>query len=354
LHIYILEIDLNTPGITIDGLAGRHYTSGSSAITWPRSQISRLVTDVGAVAGVNASFFEISSTMLPTSMLVQSYDLLRTPDNLSRGILGITADNEVYIGNWAFRGTVQLPNGQSPLTLNAINPSGVAMNSVSLYRHPFLKSPGNQGAAAGMQTIELVLRDVQASTPGVISARVAQIRRNQPGVQITEDMMVLSGRDIPARLLAEHYQEGDQIEITYELKGGPGWPWLPTTSDLKGAASGGVVLLINGVYGEPYVHSDTARHPRTAAAISADRKKLFLFVIDGRTQTSVGVTYKEMADYFLRMGVFEALNLDGGGSSTFSIRLPITGQVQHLNSPSDGAERYVADGIGVFYTPTGN
>ncbi|HHT26292.1 MAG TPA: phosphodiester glycosidase family protein [Firmicutes bacterium] len=355
LHIFILEVDLNTPGITIDGLAGRHYTQNSPPTLWPRSQISRLVADTGAVAGVNASFFDINSTQLPRGMLVSSYNLLRTPDDPSRGILGISADNKAYIGNWLFKGYVRNLKGGAQLTLNAINSSGFAVNSTNLYRHPYLMSPGNQGATTNTQVVELVLHDLETATPGVIRARVAQIRVNKPGIKITEDIMVLSSRDVSAALLLEHYQEGDLIEINYELNGGLSRPWLPTESELQGAASGGVVLLMNGLYGEHYVHTDTARHPRTAAAIDAERKKLYLFVIDGRTQTSVGVTYKEMADYFLYMGAFEALNLDGGGSSTLSIRMPTTGQVQHLNYPSSGGtERYVADGIGVFYTPPSN
>ena len=72
------------------------------------------------------------------------------------------------------------------------------------------------------------------------------------------------------------------------------------------------------------------RQPRTAIGATADGKIIFM-VCDGRGQNgSEGFTLSEMAQKFKSLGAVTAINLDGGGSSTFVGR---DGKV--LNRPSD-------------------
>lgn len=59
-----------------------------------------------------------------------------------------------------------------------------------------------------------------------------------------------------------------------------------------------------------------ARHPRTAFGISADRKRAWMVVVDGRQPWSVGATLDELAAVLRQLGASEAVNFDGGGSST--------------------------------------
>jgi hypothetical protein len=60
-------------------------------------------------------------------------------------------------------------------------------------------------------------------------------------------------------------------------------------------------------------------HPRTAAGYTADGD-LLLLVVDGRQEASRGVSLEELATLMIELGAVEALNLDGGGSSTLSVR----------------------------------
>jgi exopolysaccharide biosynthesis protein len=69
-------------------------------------------------------------------------------------------------------------------------------------------------------------------------------------------------------------------------------------------------------------------NPRTAVGYT-DKQEVIFLVVDGRQEISEGVTFEELADIFLGLGVKEAINLDGGGSSTFWAN----GKV--INSPSD-------------------
>lgn len=87
-----------------------------------------------------------------------------------------------------------------------------------------------------------------------------------------------------------------------------------------------------------------ARHPRTVLAASDTH--VFLVVCDGRSGASVGMTFQEMSDFLTgTLGVTEAINLDGGGSST----MVVDGAV--MNTPSDGAERAVADAVMLVKEP---
>jgi hypothetical protein len=76
------------------------------------------------------------------------------------------------------------------------------------------------------------------------------------------------------------------------------------------------------------------RHPRTGIGITATGKVLMV-VVDGRRTNSVGMTLVQFANLFRDLGAVEALNFDGGGSTTMWVE----GQV--VNVPSQGRQRQV-------------
>ncbi len=63
---------------------------------------------------------------------------------------------------------------------------------------------------------------------------------------------------------------------------------------------------------------------------------MYFAVVDGRSSASVGMTLVELQHYLSRLGLVNAINLDGGGSSTMVLQQSV------MNSPSDGRERSVA------------
>lgn len=80
------------------------------------------------------------------------------------------------------------------------------------------------------------------------------------------------------------------------------------------------------------------RHPRTIAGRTA-RGVVALITIDGRRTTSVGVTLAEAARIARSVGLVDAINLDGGGSTTMVVRGAIVNQV------SGRSERAVGDAL---------
>jgi len=84
----------------------------------------------------------------------------------------------------------------------------------------------------------------------------------------------------------------------------------------------------------------TARHPRTFVGIDRDTTVMVLCTVDGRQPSSVGMNFREMSEFLLKIGAWDAINLDGGGSTT----MVINGGV--VNTPSDSTgERGVANSI---------
>lgn len=111
--------------------------------------------------------------------------------------------------------------------------------------------------------------------------------------------------------------------------------------------------LVAAVSGRPRLVEDSrpsptlerfasVRHPRTALGLKKDGT-LVILVADGRREGALGLTGPEMSEIFLNAEVVDAINLDGGGSTT----LFIDAEGGLLNRPSDGHERVVVNQLGL-------
>ena len=113
-------------------------------------------------------------------------------------------------------------------------------------------------------------------------------------------------------------------------------------------AVGGSVQLIRN---RTVVTNDNGElHPRTAIGVDRDLRLLHLVVVDGRSESSSGHTLLQLANLLRSLGDDAALNLDGGGSSTMVAKDP-AGVLGVRNSPSDGTQRGVPNGVGFRYNP---
>ena len=118
--------------------------------------------------------------------------------------------------------------------------------------------------------------------------------------------------------------------------------------ELYQAVGGGEWILKDGVVTNERV-VDTTRHPRTSVGIKADGS-VILMVADGRTNDSDGFTYGELGQYMKDLGAVNAINLDGGGSSSAVVKNNETYAFEVMNYPSDGPEREVGNTLLVIDT----
>ena len=93
----------------------------------------------------------------------------------------------------------------------------------------------------------------------------------------------------------------------------------------------------------------TTRHPRTAVGLARNGRRLLLVTVDGRQQPySDGMTLRELATLMLALGARDAINLDGGGSTTMVVKSPGSASPAVVNKPSDAAgERAVGNALAV-------
>jgi len=162
---------------------------------------------------------------------------------------------------------------------------------------------------------------------GSFSAKVKEIRE-AGDTTLPADGLVLS---LGPKLAAPAIAVGDLVTITAAS--------APDLTGVEMAIGGGPVLLCDGKMPD-FGKGEQPRHPRTA--VGWNETHLFLIVVDGRRPGwSVGMTIPELAALAQRLGCANALNLDGGGSST----LWLNDQV--MNQPSDGKPRAVGNGLAV-------
>ena len=76
----------------------------------------------------------------------------------------------------------------------------------------------------------------------------------------------------------------------------------------------------------------SGRQPRTAFGVSQDGTKAIIMVVDGRGD-SIGATHQEMADLMRTYGAYDAMHLDGGGSSTMAVKTGKRARVQKGSVP---------------------
>jgi len=90
---------------------------------------------------------------------------------------------------------------------------------------------------------------------------------------------------------------------------------------------------------------NTQRHSRTCVGVTAEGK-VVMMVLDGRQEPfSCGGSMHELAQIMLEAGCVAAVNLDGGGSTTYASRPEGSDAIEVINRPSDGSERSISSGL---------
>ena len=126
---------------------------------------------------------------------------------------------------------------------------------------------------------------------------------------------------------------------------------LANYSNYWTAVSGSDRVLINGVSQlSNCVTSFCNENPRSAVGYSSNGRYIYLMVIDGRQAGwSDGATLYETGEWLKRLGAWNGLNLDGGGSTTLAKME--SGAAVLVNRPSGGVQRVNGNHLGVFAQP---
>ncbi len=295
-----------------------------NALEGTSRQVARLTTpERRPIAAVNGDFYAMRGPGQggTSGVFIREGELLSM--GFGRPAVAVLADGSPWIGTVTNSLELRRDQGE-PLKITRLNHER-GPDHLVLYSPAWGRTTGTNDSGA-----EVVLTGAGRVYPrfsaGLEVAGPAR-RGSQP---IPADGLVLSGHGRWADVVRS-LKPGEKLQFVTTTE-----PDLPLTS----AVGGGPILLAGGqrVY-QP--KPQEPRHPRTA--IGFDDQQLVAVTVDGRrTGYAAGMTLPELAELMREFGCREALNLDGGGSTTCWIR----GRV--VNRPSDGRERSVANALALM------
>ncbi|MGW0787870.1 phosphodiester glycosidase family protein [Streptomyces sp. NPDC002911] len=323
LRVDTLSVDLDDSGVRAD-----YLSSGKVA---DRHTVSELAAghDPGqgrrTVAAVNADFFDINQTGAPQGPGVKDGRTVHSPAPGVHRAVGIGPQDAGRVLELYFDGTLTLPSSTHPLA--AYNAANVPAQGVGAYTSAWGSADRALTVDTAQPVAEVAVRDGKVvSVPGT------------PGSgPVPEDTVVLVGREAGAGLLTA-LKPGDPVAIAYRARTDSGA--VPRT-----AVGGRELLVVDGTARNHDGESNNTAAPRTAVGFSEDGRTMQVVTVDGRQTDSGGVTLTELGEMMREAGSYSALNLDGGGSSTLVAREPGSDALQVENSPSDGSERTVPNGL---------
>ncbi len=316
IRAHLLRADLGRDGLAVDYV-------GSDLVA-SLTKVKALVREDRGVGGVNGDFFDISDTGAPVGVGVKDGVTLHGPAqplgwNIS---FVIGADGAPVIKRSPTRTTITARPG---LRVTNVNGPHVIEQGIGLYTPRW-------GRAPGYRVLEGAPRD-NVRQVVIRGGRVVSNTRTVWTDRAVEGRLLL-GRGDGAEKLRQELPVGTRTAVV-----------LGTTDAPRVAISGDAELLRDGAL---VTDDDRELHPRTAVGIDEDTGDVLLLVVDGRQSFSRGYTQVETARLMRDLGAEDALNLDGGGSSTMVAR-KASGRLGILNSPSDGYQRPVANGLSFGY-----
>lgn len=262
---------------------------------------------------VNGDFANVS-TGEPVGGMVLGGQFVRSPVPHHHQFL-VGADGSTSVGPMIWSGTVSdpgMPILRPPhvVGLHGVNRSRQTDNLI-LYTGHWAPSTGTDPGG-----VEVVARVVQAGGPSPAGRSIAieLVELRAGNTAIPPWGVVLSGTGAGARQLRDLWARVQRGEA------GPSLQLNLQASRAEREAVGGYPVLVED--GRPvYLPANDgftrSRHPRTMAGRTADGTVL-LVTVDGRQPCcSIGMTLPEAADLMVALGAAEAINLDGGGSTTF-------------------------------------
>ncbi|MFK9090718.1 phosphodiester glycosidase family protein [Bacillus salipaludis] len=196
----------------------------------------------------------------------------------------------------------------------------------------------NNGTAFGLQPVRQQASAANSENHQVVAAVNADFYNMATGEPL--GIVYKDGQAVKAQNAATHKFFG--IKKSGEAIIGDATVYEEMKDQLQEALGGNAILVKNGqIYQTPQTGAD--KEPRTAVGIKADGD-VFFVVVDGRQEPySSGISMPDLAQFMIDLGAVNALNLDGGGSSTFTTRELGGDKLEIDNQPSDRSERSVAN-----------
>ena len=330
-HIHVLQIDLNNSSISLEAALAKNSLFGrekTSEISAGKSQ-----TDHYVAGAINADFFEWNGN--PVGAQIINGLLINEP--IDRSVFGMTRDRQPIIGIFDWSGEFNIIN-TSTYEIKGINQrrnshewflfnSFFTDDTLSLTEGTFLKARLVSDKFCMNEPMEFRLLSNKYFTQLIVDPS-----------RISKNEIILIG---PYDTNTDPDPDKNfQVQLN-----------LTPVVDKMDMLVGGLPRIIRD--GEVSIEWENEniresfssnRHPRTAVGFTKNEAVVMFFVVDGRQPGySMGMSLPELAKYMREWGIYQGVNLDGGGSSTMIVKGEIA------NKPSDpSGERPVANALMVI------
>ncbi|WP_438435068.1 phosphodiester glycosidase family protein [Gorillibacterium sp. sgz500922] len=344
----VVQVDLQAPYVELGVMNGENDSITTS------NSVRGMAEETGAVAGINGDVYNTSSTVdrAPMGGVVKGGEILTSPSRI-QGLysFALTKDKKPVIDLFGFQGSVTAADGES-YTLSGLNKNfyysdydnkntNTMVDSIQLYTDKWAST--NRGTGSGTTPTEVLVQNdiIQQISLGKALPMVPPA-----------DGYILRAHGKGAEFVKAHMQVGDPLSTQAQLVStGSGKAY--TDADLSLLMGGHTILVdggkaatfsrdISGVGGQYY-------RARTAVGYSADQRYVYLVTAD-KSSDSAGMSLEELQQFLVKIGVYKALNMDGGGSTQLVSRPLGETDVVVANTTENGDERRVVNGLGVYTT----
>ena len=332
--VHVLDVDQRacwTPAALKPALA-----AAGRATVLSLTQALAVGGDRRVAGAVNADFFSLTApTGVPTGAHVQSGVVIAGPG--VRPVFAVDAGGRVHLGVLHARGTIE--SGRDTIAVDAWNRGSprVAMFDAN-WGVRTDSAPGR---------LFVRLRGSRASLGDAAWAAVIAVRDSADVAAIgAGEWVIAAGASTPhdTRARLRTLRPGvDSVRVAMRLD-----PVQPRE------AVGGHPMLVRDGRVLPDVDSAgnagfRGVNPRTAVGVGDAGRRLFLVTVDGRQPGfSVGISLRDLAELMRELGATDALNLDGGGSTTFVVADSVGAALRVANRPSDAqGPRAVGNALGI-------
>ena len=327
---YYAEYTPNTSAVPVVMTGGSIYGKRNAQEAAEYMKNNEMVPMIG----INASYFSFQ-TGIPMGHVITD-GTVTSKDNRTLPGIGFKSDSTAFIEDMYIETNAEFGEAyqlQIPHINKLISPE---TQMLTLFTPDFGKETG-----VTTETLNVILENVsdKVRVGSEFTCTVGEIFTSDKPVELKQGQYVLSvntkGNQWAITLINTMYK-GEEIRVK-TTAGNEIW-----NEAVNGLGSEGERLLINGAVADGL---EKGASPRTAVGIKADGNIIF-YVIDGRQPGySYGARKDTVAKRLKELGCVNALNLDGGGSTTIAGVYPGCDNTVILNSPSEGVLRNVTNFI---------
>lgn len=292
--------------------------------------LSSMMENLGAIAGINGDFFYMQNPVQPYGPIITDGEVINSPLHNYEKYPTISLDKNGGVDISVWNPIITIKNSAGKVTNVAFVNKGASVkyNTVVFNKYYGKKSIGK---TKNQDIVEIVVRD----------NKVVEIRDNMDATTIPEDGYIIACASDKKNEVKNSFTVGETVELNFKFDF--------DINNLQWAVGGVNHLVKNGVIN--VIHDGVlGRHPRTAVGFNKDNTEIIFVTIDGRNKNYVGATQTELAKIMMDLGAYNVINLDGGGSTSMGVDFLKNGNIEVVNFPSDGKERPIVSGLGIFDT----